>query len=171
MESFADAVNAHCVAGRGLRVFEDCVTTSFASTRLHNLQRQASRLNHMRTFARDTKKLAQKAPSGFSSLRGESRREFVLRLDENYQCWCEEWNDGLDKPTIASNLFMKNTESYRCCHYGVKRGNTWLMDIEGCHWICGYKFVGKQNYVTEACHRVDTLFGGKELTPEELEWR
>ena len=45
------------------------------------------------------------------------------------------------------------------------------MDIKGCHWLCGWKFVGKQKYVTEACYRVDTLFGGKELTPEELEWR
>jgi hypothetical protein len=45
------------------------------------------------------------------------------------------------------------------------------MDIEGCPWICGWKIVVKQHYATEACFQVDTLFGGKELTPGELECR
>ena len=44
------------------------------------------------------------------------------------------------------------------------------MDIEGCHWLGGYKITGKTNYVTETCHRMDVLFGGG-LTPDELEWR
>ena len=66
---------------------------------------------------------------------------------------------------------MKYMELYRRYHYGVKRGNTWLMDIEGCNWICGWKFAGKHNYATEAYYRVDTLFEGKELIPEELKWR
>ena len=112
-----------------------------------------------------------KTPSDFSPMRGENRQEFLLRQDDSYLSWCNEWNDGLDEPSIASNLFIKYMESYKRCHYGVERGNTWLMDVEGCHWLCGWKFVGKQNYATEACYRVDTLFGGKELTPEELEWR
>ena len=33
-----------------------------------------------------------------------------------------------------------------------------------------FKFTGKTNYVTEGCHRIDTLYGG-DLTTDELELR
>ena len=74
------------------------------------------------------------------------------------------------EPTIASNLFMKYMESYRRCVHGVKVGNAWLLEVECCEWLKAYVLGGKSNYVTEGCHRIDTLYGGN-LTPDELEWR
>ena len=65
-------------------------------------------------------------PSNISPTEGKNRCDFILRQDERYLQWCDKWNNGLDKPIIASNLFMKYMESYNRCHYGVKRGNTWL---------------------------------------------
>jgi hypothetical protein len=115
--------------------------------------------------------LAEHVSRDFSRLEGETQSDFILRQDNLYLVWCDDWNEGLDEPTIASNLFMKYIDSYRRCHYGVKRGNTWLMDIEGCHWMCGWKLVRKSNYTQETCYRIDTLFGGEQLTPEDLEWR
>jgi hypothetical protein len=114
------------------------------------------------------KYLEGRLPSDFLPLEGESCHKFVLRQDKRYLWWCNNWNNSIDGPTIASNLFMKHMEWYRCCDHGVERGNTWLMNIEGRHWSCGWKFVGKQKYAAEACFCVDTL-KGKELTLEELE--
>ena len=106
----------------------------------------------------------------FSPKEGEHKSDFLLRVGVSYQKWCDEWNEGLDEPSIVSNLFMKYMESYRRCVGAVKRWNTWLLEIEGSKWLGAFKLTGKTNYVTEGCHRIDTLYGGA-LTPDELEWR
>ena len=59
---------------------------------------------------------------------------------------------------------MKYVDSYRQCVFGVKNGNSWLLEIEGCLWLGGYKLVGNPNYVGEGCWRIDTIYGGS-LTP------
>ena len=114
--------------------------------------------------------LEQRDESIITPLITESRADHLMRMDADFTAWCDEFNEGLDEPTIAANLFIKYVESYRRCYNGAKNGNTWLMDIEGYHWLGGYKITGKTNYVTETCHRMDVLFGGG-LTPDELEWR
>ena len=92
-----------------------------------------------------------------------------MRLCSAYRDWCEEWNEGLDEPSIASNLFMKYMESNRRCVLGVKRWNSWLLEVEGRDWMGAYSLSGKTNHVTEGCHKMDVMYG--ELPPHELEWR
>ena len=76
----------------------------------------------------------------------------------------------MEKPTIVVALFMKYMEAYCRCVDGAKNGNTWLMKIEGCHWLGVYKVAGKTNYVTETLYRMDTLYGDR-ISDKELEWK
>ena len=65
---------------------------------------------------------------------------------------------------------MNYMEPYHCFVGAVKHWNAWLLEIEGCKRLDAFKLTGKTNYVTEGCHRIDTLYGG-DLTTDELEWR
>ena len=100
----------------------------------------------------DVKKLARK--------RGELNTAYLMRVNGDYQCWCGEFDDGLDEPSIASNRFIKYMESYKRCVDGVSRWNTWLLEVEGIDWLGAYHLSGKKNYVSEGCHRIDTLCMG-----------
>jgi hypothetical protein len=54
--SYAKLLFGASVADRGLRVYNGNATTSFTSTRMHNLQRQATRLTDMRVFVQHLEK-------------------------------------------------------------------------------------------------------------------
>ena len=110
-------------------------------------------------------------PVIFERVQGESNIEFLTRVDRLYEDWCNGWNDDLDEPTIAVNLLTKHVASYPRCRNGVKNGNVWLMEVEGCRWLGAYTMLGKNNYSTETCYRMDTLYGPHTIQPEGLEWK
>ena len=43
-------------------------------------------------------------PVIFERVQGESKIEFLTRVDRLYEDWCNGWNDDLDEPTNAVNL-------------------------------------------------------------------
>ena len=100
----------------------------------------------------------------------ETGQKTLSRVDKMYKEYCDSWIEGLDEPTIACALFMKYMDSYRRCVDGVKKRNTWLMEIEGALWLGAFKLAEKQNYVTETLHREDVLYG-EDMPSEELEWK
>ena len=51
--------------------------------------------------------LAVSSSHVFSPKEGERDFDFMLHVGLSYQKWCDEWNKGLDKPSVASNMFMK----------------------------------------------------------------
>ena len=114
--------------------------------------------------------LTQCAVNKLARNRGESNPAYLMRVNSDYQLWCGEFDEGLDEPSIASNRFIKYVESYKRCVDGVRKWNTWLLEVEAIDWMGAYHLSGKKNYVNEGCHRIDTLYGGR-LTEDELEWR
>ena len=45
-------------------------------------------------------------PDRFVILPLELQHGFMVQMDELYNTWCNSWNDGLDEPTLISNLFV-----------------------------------------------------------------
>ena len=91
--------------------------------------------------------------------------------------------EGFDTlANILTNTFyhtVKEVESYNRSVAAVKNQDPWLPEQQGCHWLGAYKISGKNNYVGETMHRIDTLYGNGEgngsddqsgMTPHELEW-
>lgn len=47
--------------------------------------------------------------------------------------------------------------------------DSWLCEVENIIWQGAYKACGKSNYIDEAMHRIDTLYGLSGMTDVELE--
>ena len=99
----------------------------------------------------------------------ESAKDHLLRLDENFATFCKEAEMSNDEPTRLCALFLKEIESYLRCIHGVRNQDFWLLEIEGRDWLGAYKICGKNNYVTETLHRMDTLYGDK-MSDHDLGW-
>ena len=98
----------------------------------------------------------------------ESAKDHSLRMDENFSTFCNDAETSNDEPTRLCALFLKEFESYLRCIHGV-RNQDFLLEIEGKDWLGAYKVCGKDNYVTETLHRMDTLYGDK-MSDHDLEW-
>ena len=98
-----------------------------------------------------------------------------MQTHEAYLSYCIVQEESVDKPTRVVALFLKYMDGYMRSYYAAKHNNSWLLEQEGHDWLPGFKITGKSNYVTEGCHRIDTLYGrdlpnSHGLTDEELEW-
>lgn len=97
--------------------------------------------------------------SCFDRVEGESVSDMILRWDEMYCEYCSQWDDAEDQPTRLCNNMIKMLDAYFRCVNAVKKQDYWLCEIENILWHGAYKACGKKNYVEEAFHRIDTLYG------------
>ena len=104
-----------------------------------------------------------------------NRRVELLKIDELYREFCVAQETSDDEPTRIVGLFLKYMDGYLRGYYAAKHSNFWLLEQEGHDFMPGYKITGKNNYVTEGCHRIDKTYGrdvsgDNGLSDEELEW-
>ena len=90
---------------------------------------------------------------------GLTHIEFLMQTHEAYLSYCIAQEERVDEPTRVVALFLKYMDGYMCSYYAAKHNNSWLLEQEGHDWMPGFKITGKSNYVTEGCHRIDTLYG------------
>lgn len=93
----------------------------------------------------------------------------LVAFDASFDAFCRSWESSEDEPTRGCALLLKYLDSYKCCIGGVKRGNWWMLEVQGAKWLGGWKVAGKSNYVTETLHQMDSWYGN-DMSDEELEW-
>ena len=64
---------------------------------------------------------------------------------------------------MVTLLFMKYVQPSGCYVHGVKIGNTWNIEVEGCAWLGIYNSVGKFNYVTRTMYRMKAIYDSMDL--------
>ena len=105
---------------------------------------------HQRVFSH--KWLASCDISFFRVVDGETRAQTIDRVRQSKKVYFEQWLEGLDEPSLVSALFMKYMASYLRCVNGVRKGNSWLMEIESLHWLGVHKLSGKHFCSNKTCH-------------------
>jgi len=90
-------------------------------------------------------------------------------MDKSFTEFCYDAESSNDEPTRICALFLKEIESYLRCVHGIRNQDFWTLEHEGVQWLGAYKVVGKQNYVTETMHRIDTMYGPN-MSDSDLEW-
>ena len=107
--------------------------------------------------------------SVFEASINETPREHLLRFDKSFKAFCENTEVSDDEPTRVCALFLKQMESYHHCIQSVRNQDFWSTEKEGVDWTGAYWVCGKNNYVTESLHRMDTMYGSK-MSNHDLEW-
>ena len=106
----------------------------------------------------------------FAGKEGEKDILSLLRLHSLHMVFCNRMLDSSDQPTRICALLIKCVESYKQRVFGVKKGHTWLLKIQGCNWLGAFKLLGKSNYLTDTLYHEDTLYG-EGMFSNELEWK
>eukprot|EP00956_Cyclotella_meneghiniana_P031332 scaffold81936_cov56-Cyclotella_meneghiniana.AAC.3 len=89
----------------------------------------------------------------------ESVESMLVRMDQCFVEYCSQWDDSEDEPSRLCNNLLKMLEAYFRCVHSVKKQNAWMCEVENIRWHGAYKVCGKNNYVVEGLHRIDTLYG------------
>ena len=82
----------------------------------------------------------------------------LLRWDQTFVEYCNNWDDGNDQPTRLCNDLIKMLDGYFRCVHVVKKQDVWLCEVENILWHGAYKACQKKNYADEGMHRIDTLW-------------
>lgn len=95
-----------------------------------------------------------------SPMEGESERDLLLRWDHTFTEYCSSWDDSGDEPTRICNNLIRMLDGYFRSVNAVHKRDFWLCEVENIIWQGAYKKAcGKNNYIDEAMHRIDTLYG------------
>ena len=86
-----------------------------------------------------------------------SPREQLLRVENDYEAYCQELLDSSDEPSRLCALFLKEMESYTRSTSGIKNGDFWINELEWCDWIGAYKLCSKSMYVNESARRMELM--------------
>lgn len=89
----------------------------------------------------------------------ESPAETLLRIEKSFREYCESWETSDHEPSRLVALSIKFLDSYSRCRDGIRKKDFALREKEGCDWLAAFKFCGKNNYVIEACERIEKLYG------------
>ena len=98
----------------------------------------------------------------------ESHLDVLLRLESTFNDYCTELESSQDEVSRMMALFVMKMDAYCRCKFGIRKGDSILLEKEGCEWMPMWKVHGKNNYLQATLRRIETLYGTK-LSSSERE--